>query len=428
MNKRQAARQARRAERMAIVNSDSASVPVSSMTPGSEFFEWMTGGVKSAGVILNEKTAMTVSAIYACVQLIAGAVASLPIPIYQRENDDSRQSVDHPIWRLLNIEPHPIMGAATFWEFILTSKLLHGDGFARIWRKGRYNPEIVSIEPLHPLAVQPLRVGDRLCYYLMYTNEILDQDDILHFTGIGYDIPIVNPKLAKVYGYRSMSPLKYALRYAGGIALAADQFSANFFGDGSKPEFVIKTEAAKLTDEQKTTIQNAWRDMIGGNRFKPGVLSAGMSLQELTLTAEDAQLVATRQFQVEDVARIYGVPPFMIGHTANTSSWGTGVESMGIGFVKYTLQRHLVKIEQELNRKLLGDTPEYFCEFLTAGLERGDTKGRFDAYRVGLGRAGEPGFLTVNEVRRRENLPPIEGGDVLFKGTGDAPTSAPDGA
>ena len=94
--------------------------------------------------------------------------------------------------------------------------------------------------------------------------------------------------------------------------------------------------------------------MIGGNRFKPGVLSAGMSLQELTLTAEDAQLVATRQFQVEDVARIYGVPPFMIGHTANTSSWGTGVESMGIGFVKYTLQRHLVKIEQELNRKLLG--------------------------------------------------------------------------
>ena len=196
---------------MAIVNSDSASVPVSSMTPGSEFFEWMTGGVKSAGVILNEKTAMTVSAIYACVQLIAGAVASLPIPIYQRENDDSRQSVDHPIWRLLNIEPHPIMGAATFWEFILTSKLLHGDGFARIWRKGRYNPEIVSIEPLHPLAVQPLRVGDRLCYYLMYTNEILDQDDILHFTGIGYDITIVNPKLAKVYGYRSMLQMKYAL-------------------------------------------------------------------------------------------------------------------------------------------------------------------------------------------------------------------------
>ena len=94
--------------------------------------------------------------------------------------------------------------------------------------KGLYNPEIVSIEPLHPLAVQPMRVGDRLCYYLMYTNEILDQDDILHFTGIGYEIPIVNPKLAKVYGYRSMSPLKYALRYAGGIALAADQFSANF--------------------------------------------------------------------------------------------------------------------------------------------------------------------------------------------------------
>lgn len=414
--------------RASQVVSNASSVPVTSMTPGTEFFDWMTGGVASAGVMLNERTAMTVSSIYACVQLIAGAVASLPLPIYQRGKDDNRERTDHPLWPLLNVQPHPILGAATFWEYILTSKLLHGDGFARIWRKGPYNPDVASIEPLHPLAVQPLRVNNRLCYYLMYTNEIIDQDDILHFPGLGFDIPIVNPKLAKVYGYRSLSPLKYSLRYAGGIALAADEFSANFFGEGSKPEFVIKTESARLSEEQKTAIQNTWRDMIAGNRFKPGVLGQGMSIQELTLSAEDSQLIATRQFQVEDIARIYGVPPFMIGHTANTSSWGTGVEAMGIGFVKYTLQRHLVKIEQELNRKLLGDTPEYFCEFTTSGLERGDTKGRFDAYRVGLGRAGEPGFLTVNEVRRRENLPPIEGGDELFKGTGNAPTSSTAGA
>ena len=211
--------------------------------------------------------------------------------------------------------------------------------------------------------------------------------------------------------------------------MSADDYANAFFQNGSRPDYALQTEK-NLDAGQIDNLRNQIADRHGGatKAFKPMVLSGGLKVAPITMTAADSQLIEQRRFQVEDIARILGVPPFMIGHTANTSSWGTGVESMGIGFVKYTLQRHLVKIEQELNRKLLGDTPEYFCEFLTAGLERGDTKGRFDAYRVGLGRAGEPGFLTVNEVRRRENLPPIEGGDVLFKGNGDAPTSAPDGA
>ena len=259
-----------------------------------------------------------------------------------------------------------------------------------------------SLIPWHPSAVIVHLNGNRLAYqfFSMPNSEILDQDDVLHFTGVGFN------------GLRSVSPLRHALRNAAGIALAADRYSAEFFGAGAKPEIVLKSTAAKLTEDQKEMIRSAWVDIHAGNRMRPGVLGAGMEVQELTINAEEAQLLQARQFQIEDIARIYGVPPFMIGHTQNTTSWGSGVEQMGIGFVKYTLQEHLVDIEQEINRKLLRNSP-FFAEFATAGLERGDIKTRNESYRIGLGRAGEPGWLTINEVRAFENLPPIPGGDVL---------------
>jgi HK97 family phage portal protein len=356
---------------------------------------------------------MNVSAVYACIQLISGAMASLPLPIYERTTT-GRQRVDHPLWWLLNEQPLPRCSASTFWRYMMTSKLLHGDGFALIKRKSAFSPEIVSITPWHPLAVNVYLNGDRLAYqFINYIggqgieSQMYDQDDVLHFTGVGFN------------GLRSVSPLRHALRNAAGIALAADKYSAEFFSASAKPEIVIKTEMAKLSGDQKELIIDAWKSIQQGDRTRPGVLGAGMSLQELTINAEEAQLLQSRMFQIEDIARIYGVPPFMIGHTQNTTSWGSGVEQMGIGFVKYTLSQHIVDAEQEINRKLFL-TEKNFCEFNTAGLERGDIKTRNESYRIGLGRAGEPAWLTVNEVRLAENLPPIEGGDVLFVGT--APT------
>lgn len=381
------------------------SVSSTNMTMDS-FNEFVTGGMSTAGVYLNERTAMTISAVFACIQLIAGAVASLPLPVYRIAANGDRERVDHPNHWFVNQQASPVYSSSAFWSYMILSKCLHGDGFARIHRVTPYTSDVKMLEPLHPLCVQVLlNPQDKSRRLYVVTNsltgitETIDQDDILHFTGLGFN------------GLRSLSPLRYSLKFSGGIALAADNFSADFFGEGNKPEFVIKTQDAKLNEDQKTTIQSAWADLIAGNRRKPGVLGKGMDIQELTLSAEDAQLIATRQFQVEDIARAFGVPPFMIGHTTNTTSWGSGVEQMGIGFVKYTLSRHLVGMEQECNHKLF-ERP-YFCEFMTAGLERGDTIGRFNAYRVGLGRAGEPGFITVNEVRKMENLPPVEGGDSL---------------
>jgi len=391
---------------------NNAAVPSSSVVRGSDGYS-MFAIPNNAGVPVTESTVMNVSAVYACIQLISGAMASLPLPIYERTKT-GRQRVDHPLWWLLNEQPLPRCSASTFWRYMMTSKLLHGDGFALIKRKSAFSPEIVSITPWHPLAVNVYLNGDRLAYqFINYIggqgieSQMYDQDDVLHFTGVGFN------------GLRSVSPLRHALRNAAGIALAADKYSAEFFSASAKPEIVIKTEMAKLSTEQKELIIDAWKSIQQGDRTRPGVLGAGMSLQELTINAEEAQLLQSRMFQIEDIARIYGVPPFMIGHTQNTTSWGSGVEQMGIGFVKYTLSQHIVDAEQEINRKLFL-TEKNFCEFNTAGLERGDIKTRNESYRIGLGRAGEPAWLTVNEVRLAENLPPIEGGDVLFVGT--APT------
>jgi HK97 family phage portal protein len=358
---------------------------------------------------------MTISAVFACIQLIAGAVASLPLPVYRIAANGDRERVDHANSWFVNQQASPVYSSSAFWSYIILSKCLHGDGFARIHRVTPYTDDVAMIEPLHPLCVQVcLNPNNKSRRLYVVTNsltgitETIDQDDILHFSGLGFN------------GLRSLSPLRYSLKFAGGIALAADNFSADFFGEGTKPEFVIKTQDAKLTEDQKNIIQSAWSDLIAGNRRKPGVLGKGMDITELTISAEDAQLIATRQFQVEDIARAFGVPPFMIGHTTNTTSWGSGVEQMGIGFVKYTLSRHLVGIEQECNHKLF-ERP-FFCEFMTAGLERGDTIGRFNAYRVALGRAGEPGFMTVNEVRKAENLPPVTDGDLLNTSTAPSVT------
>ncbi len=391
---------------------NNAAVPSSSVVRGSDGYS-MFAIPNNAGVPVTESTVMNVSAVYACIQLISGAMASLPLPIYERTKT-GRQRVDHPLWWLLNEQPLPRCSASTFWRYMMTSKLLHGDGFALIKRKSAFSPEIVSITPWHPLAVNVYLNGDRLAYqFINYIggqgieSQMYDQDDVLHFTGVGFN------------GLRSVSPLRHALRNAAGIALAADKYSAEFFSASAKPEIVIKTEMAKLSGEQKELIIDAWKSIQQGDRTRPGVLGAGMSLQELTINAEEAQLLQSRMFQIEDIARIYGVPPFMIGHTQNTTSWGSGVEQMGIGFVKYTLSQHIVDAEQEINRKLFL-TEKNFCEFNTAGLERGDIKTRNESYRIGLGRAGEPAWLTVNEVRLAENLPPIDGGDVLFVGI--APT------
>ncbi len=394
-------------------------IPSSELSPDSA--EWLsfTGGSTSfAGVAVTEKTAMAISAVYACIGLIGGAIGSMPLPIYQR-TENGREKVDHYVHKYLNDQPHMIWSAPVFWEYVVSSLLMHGDGFIEILRESRMSPRIAGFRPLHPQSVEVITDGVVL-YYKVFENtkiaRIIHQDDILHIPGLGFN------------GLRGMSQIKYACRNSIGTAIAAEEFSGSFFKNGARPDFVLQTDG-NMSPEQAELLRQTWYDRYqgSGKAHLPAVLTGGLKVEQVTMTAEDAQLIATRKFQVEDIARFFGVPPHMIGYTEKSSSWGTGIEQMSIGFVKYTLRRHLQKIEKEINRKCFTAPGEdkYFCEFNVAGLERGDIKTRNDAYRVSLGRAGEPGWMTVNEIRRKENLPPIEGGDTINTGDqNNAPNDA----
>lgn len=379
----------------------------SSGNKGSQLYEWLTGGgaLSNAGPAVTERTAMAISAVYACIGLIGGAIASLPLQVYQR-SENSRERIDHELWWLFNEQPAPSYSASVFWEYIVWSLLLHGDGFARIIRAAPGSPKIKSFEIIHPLDIAVSRIEDRLAYTFLDENgkpKTIDQDDILHIPGLGFD------------GLRGLSPLRHAARQTMGLTLAADEYSARFFSNGARPDYVITTPNA-MKDDQVKLFRESWMARYAGlgNAHIPAMLTGGGEVKALSLNPEDSQLIETRNFQAGDIARFYGVPAHLIGLNDKTSSWGTGIEQMSIGFVKYTLQRHLVKIEQEINRKLFRRSLQLFAEFNTAGLERGDYKGRNEGYRIAAGRAGEPGWMTINEIRKLENLPPIDGGDVLF--------------
>lgn len=388
--------------------------PSSSGTQGSQLYEWLTGGnLSAAGPAVTERTAMGIGAVYACVGLIGGAIASLPLPIYRR-TDSGRERAANELWWLLNEQPCAAMSAAVMWEFVAWSLLLHGDAMVIIRRAS--GGRIIALEPVHPLAVS-VGTDKDLPGVLIYTvqgdgkHEVFHQDDILHVPGLGFD------------GRRGLSPLRYAARQTFGLALAAEEYSARFFSNGARPDYIITSEG-KMDPEQQRLFRESWMARYAGlqNAHIPALLTGGKAdVKSLTLSPEEAQLMATRNFQATDVARIYGVPPHMIGITDKTTSWGSGIEQQGIGFVKYTLQRHLVKIEQEINRKVFRRSLQLFAEFNTAGLERGDTKARNESYRIAAGRAGEPGWMTINEIRRLENMPPIAGGDSLFQPTAGAP-------
>lgn len=369
---------------------------------GDTVWEALTGGVSGAP---SEASALAVSAVYACVNLRAGAIASLPMHLYRQAADGDRER-DHSdgLWWVLNEEFCPRWTAAAGWTFLVASKLLHGDAYAEILRGpgGR----ISGLVPLHPQRVRVIAHpdGSRLVYEIQPDSTIerpspaaskvrvLDQDDVLHVPGFGFN------------GLNGLSPLRHALRVSGRLAINAQEFSASFLKNMGRPDYALET-TANLTDEQFERLRQQIDEHTGPSRAgKPMILEGGINIKTLTMPLQEMQLLDTRKFQVEEIARIYGVPPFMIGHVEKNSSWGTGIEAMGQGFVRFTLRDDLNAFQNEINRKFFR-TSRRVAEFDTAELERANTKEMFASLRVALGRAGEPAFMSLEEVRTKLNLP-----------------------
>lgn len=360
----------------------------------SEFFSLVKS---SAGVAVTAETAKRSSSVYACTSLIAGAVALLPLPIYER-TENTRRRADHPLWWLLNEQPFPTLSSAAFWEWMVSSMLLRGDGIARIVRGGGYQP--VHFEPLPRQCVRIERRDDRLIYLVndgVRPPFGLDQADVLHFPGFGFN------------GVCGESVIQHAARQATGTALAADEYSGEFFANGATPSVTIEyPQGVSPTDSQQDRLRDSFEEKHtgSGKRHKPLVLVNGGKINPVTMKATDSQLIETRKFQVIDIARAFGVPPHMIGETSASTSWGSGIEQMSMGFVRYTLGPHLRRIEQELNRKLWPRSTKYFVEFNREGLLAGDSKTESDYFTKALGGPGAQGWMTVNDVRRIKNLEP----------------------
>ncbi|MBR1206970.1 MULTISPECIES: phage portal protein [unclassified Bradyrhizobium] len=360
---------------------------------------------------LTEYAARSVTSITACVNLISGVTATLPASIMGVDIPTGERSplmTDELRW-VLNEEMSPLWPASVGWEFLVGSMLYEGDAIAIIKRDRANNYRPIGLEPVHPLRVQNTIVPatKRMVYrispqYLpdgsvVGETEIYDQDDIVHVPGFGFN------------GLRGMSPLRYSLRNAGGIALAAQEFAGRFFVNGARPDYALSTDQA-LADKKIQEIQDRIdeRHRSVENAHRPMLLHSGLKMTTLQVSQADMQLLSQRQFQVEEIARAYGVPPFMIGHNEKTTSWGSGVEAMSIGFVRYTLRPHLNRFQVELNRKLFR-TASRIVEFDTSDLEQADTKTLYESLRSAVGRAGEPRIMTPDEARARLRLKAMKG-------------------
>jgi HK97 family phage portal protein len=383
----------------------------------STWGEWLEFQGKLAP--LSERSALTVSAIYACVNLIAGAISALPLNIYRiSQVDGERQRLyNDDLWWMLNEQMGQRWSAAIGWEYLIQSLLLGGDAFAIIHRDRDGRP--TGLEPVHwqNVAVYIWPSRDRVTYQITAIDnvtpmKVYDQDDVIHVPGFAFD------------GSRGLSPLRYALRMSGSSAMATQEYAGNFFANSARPDYALVT-TQHLGKDTIDDLREKVRQKHQGtdNSHLPMVLHGGLDIKPIMMRHDEMQLLELRQFQVEEIARIYGVPPFMIGHNDKTTSWGSGVESMGIGFVRYTLRQLLHKIENELNRKLIRQSGKVI-EFDTTELERADTKSLFESLRIAVGRAGEPKLMSVNEARQVLRLKKVEGGDDM-EAEGNEPTPEP---
>lgn len=362
----------------------------------------------ASGMAVNAISAQRVSAVAACRQKIAGSISTLRLDVLQTSGDSEVKLPRDALWYLLNEQPHSQFTATSHWDNKVSEQLLRGDGFT--WIRRRMNGSIAELLPLPWGAVQPWRMPDGSIRYYITLTEFgittwLEPSEILHFPGHGFD------------GVRSMSVIAYGAKNAIGNALAMDEYSGKFFANGAHPSIILKS-ANRMTEEQKNSLRSAFVGKYSGmdNAHRlPLVLTEGLDAKEISLSAEDAQLLEARKFQVVDIARAFGVPPHMIGETSGSSAVGAGYEQQARDFVMHTLRLHLKRLEQELNRKLFPRDTGRFVRFDLADLIEGDSKAQAEYNRAALGGPGTgQGWLTVNEVRKTRGLPPVDGGDAIF--------------
>ncbi|WP_272517534.1 MULTISPECIES: phage portal protein [unclassified Providencia] len=371
-------------------------VPIS-LTNGEFWQEW--SGVSTSGKLVTADKAMQLSTVWACVRLLSESISTLPIKIYQSRSDGSRTlAKEHPVYRLLCKQPNIEMTPSRFMLMVVASLCLRGNSFIE---KKYIGPKLVALVPLLPqnMVVKRDEASGMLEY--KYTDPFTKEERIvpiknmMHIRGFGMD------------GICGMIPIQTG-RNVIGSALSVEESAAKIFENGLQSSGFISSELP-LNDEQRERIRSYLLSFVGSkNAGKMMVLEGGMKYNNVTMNPEAAQMLESRAFSIEEICRWFRVPPFMVGHMDKQSSWASSVEGMNMQFLTNTLRPLLVNIEQEISRCLLSGDDDYYAEFSVEGLLRADSVGRAAYYTTSL----QNGWMSRNDVRRLENLPPIDGGDI----------------
>lgn len=366
-------------------------------------------GPTAAGKNVNERSAMQLTAVYACVRILAEGVAGLPLHLHKCGKNGSREkAVDHPLYFLLHDEPNPEMTSFVFRETLMTHLLLYGNCYCQIIRDGR--GQVTALYPLMPnrMSVDRDEKGQLYYTYLRSSEEAdtmkkgtvyLLPEDVLHIPALGFD---------GLVGYSPIAMAKNSI----GMGLACEEYGAKFFANGAAPSGVLEHPG---TIKDITRLRESWNAIYGGskNAGKVAILEEGMHYSPISISPNEAQFLETRKFQVDEIARIFHVPPHMIGDLERSTF--SNIEHQSLEFVKYTLNPWVCRWEQALTKSLLSpkEKQEYCIKFNVDGLLRGDYQSRMNGYAVGR----QNGWMSANDIRELENMDRIseeQGGDLYL--------------
>lgn len=367
-------------------------------------------GNTSAGKPVNEHTAMQMTAVYSCVRILSETLAGLPLHVYRYNDSGGKEKyLKHPLYKLLHDEPNPEMTSFAFRETLMSHLLLWGNAYAQIIRNAR--GEVIALYPLMPNKMTVDRDANGRLFYLYQRsledgpslgkdNQVyLAPTDVLHIPGLGFD---------GLVGYSPIAMAKNAV----GLAIATEEYGAKFFANGAAPGGVLE-HPGTIKDPQK--VKESWNAAYQGsaNSHRVAVLEEGMKYQPIGISPEQAQFLETRKFQINEIARIFRVPPHMLADLEKSSF--SNIEQQSLEFVKYTLDPWVVRWEQSMCRALLSDSekPTVFIKFNVDGLLRGDYASRMSGYAT----ARQNGWMSANDIRELENLDRIPaelGGDLYL--------------
>lgn len=354
-----------------------------------------------SGIVINQDTALSQAAVARSVKLLAESIAQMPCDVYKRNGDEREKAPEHPLYDLLKYQPNQKDSAFEYFERGQGFLGLNGNHLAIIERNPNYS--VKELIPVHRDKVVILKGSDGLPYYKIpeWDNKVLTMRDIHHVKGFSLD------------GYQGLSPIQTNADTIG-LALAVDEHAASSHNNGAVLSGVITRpkEAGTIGQDAINNIVSTFKERHSGvrNKFGVAMLQEGMDYKQMAMTHEQAQLIESRKLSVADISRLYGIPLALLNETAGESY--KSVEQNTLNYLTFALMPWIRRWESAMHRDLLqpSERKKYFIEFNFSGLIRGDIKTRYDAYAI----ARQWGWLSLNDIRRLENLPPVTGGDVYL--------------